>query len=84
MVSGTFRNIAMSSVACAAAAPSASGADGPAFAFRPLLAGRASLTERGFVETRALGTANFAPELKLPVELVYRSASEASGLFGRG
>ena len=36
-------------------------AEGMSFRFRPLLAGRASLTEAGFVETRAVGTANFAP-----------------------
>ena len=84
VVAGTFRNAVLASGVCAAGAQSAHCADGPAFAFRPLLAGRASLTESGFVETRTLGTASFAPELRLPVELVYRSASEASGMFGHG
>ena len=62
----------------------AEASEGVSFQFRPLLAGKASLTESGFVETRALGTASFAPELRMPVELVYRSASEESGLFGHG
>ena len=84
VVAGTVMDAVLASGVCATGAQPAFCADGPAFAFRPLLAGRASLTESGFVETRALGTASFAPELRLPVELVYRSASEASGMFGRG
>ena len=62
----------------------AEASEGVSFLFKPLLAGRASLTESGFVEMRSLGTASFAPELRLPVELVYRSASEETGMFGRG
>ena len=43
------------------------------------------LSEEGTLKTDiAIGTANFAPGLRLPVELVYRSASEASGMFGHG
>ena len=57
-------------------------ADGPDFRYRPQLAGRASLTEPGFVVQRRLGIANFAPELRLPIELVYASSSETSGAFG--
>ena len=60
VVAGTVMDAVLASGVCAAGAFCA---DGPAFAFRPLLAGRASLTESGFVETRALGTASFAPEL---------------------
>ena len=66
------------------AMPAASAAGRPDFSYRPLLAGKASLTEGGFVEARSLGTVAFAPELALPVELVYRSASESSGAFGYG
>ena len=74
--------------ACAALAlllpvPSAR-ADAPDFRCRPLLAGKASLTEPGFVVRRELGVLNLAPELRLPVELVYSSSSEASGAFGFG
>ncbi len=65
------------------AMPAASAAGRPDFSYRPLLAGKASLTEGGFVEARSLGTVAFAPELAIPVELVYRSASESSGAFGR-
>ena len=73
---------------CAALAfllPAASArADAPDFRFRPLLAGKASLTEPGFVVRRELGVAALAPELRIPVELVYESSSEASGAFGFG
>lgn len=74
--------------ACAALAlllPAASArADAPDFRYRPLLAGKASLTEPGFVVLRELGVAALAPELRIPVELVYESSSEASGAFGFG
>ena len=33
---------------------------------------------------RTLGTAAFAPELMIPIELVYSSSSENSGVFGYG
>lgn len=52
------------------------------FSYRPLTAGRALLEGEGFVETRILGTANFSPELRLPVQLVYASSSKRTGLFG--
>ncbi len=45
-------------------------ADAPDFRCRPLLAGKASLTEPGFVVRRELGVAALAPELRIPVELV--------------
>ena len=84
VAAGAFGNAVLASGVCAAGAQSAFCDDVPAFSFRPLLAGRASLTESGFVVTRSLGTASFAPELRLPVEMVYRSASEESGMFGCG
>ena len=52
------------------------------FASRPLLAGRASLTGDGYIETRSLGVARLSPELTMPIELVYDSASEKTGVFG--
>ena len=52
------------------------------FSNRPLLAGRASLTEVGYVESRSLGVARLSPELTMPIELVYDSSSEKTGLFG--
>ena len=52
------------------------------FSNRPLLAGRASLTEVGYVESRSLGVARLSPELTMPVELVYESSSEKTGVFG--
>ena len=52
------------------------------FSNRPLLAGRASLTETGYVEQRTIGVARMAPELTMPIELVYESSSEKTGVFG--
>ena len=52
------------------------------FSNRPLLAGRASLTETGYVESRILGVARMSPELTMPIELVYESSSEKTGAFG--
>ena len=52
------------------------------FSNRQLLAGRASLTEAGYVEQRTLGVARMSPELTIPVELAYESSSEKTGAFG--
>ena len=52
------------------------------FGHRPLLAGKASLTSPGFEVTRTLGEVALAPELRLPIEFVYDSSSESSGMFG--
>ena len=52
------------------------------FTHRPLLAGRASLTETGYVESRSFGVVRMSPELAIPVELVYESSSEKTGAFG--
>ena len=45
-------------------------------------AGKASLTENGYVIPRTLDTVNFSPEVRLPVQLVYNSVSEKTGMFG--
>ena len=58
------------------------GAERVDFASRRLLAGRASLTEPGYVERRSLGVARMSPELTIPVELIYDSSSERTGAFG--
>ena len=52
------------------------------FSHSPLTAGRASLTETCYVEQRSIGVARLSPELTMPVELVYESASEKTGAFG--
>ena len=62
--------------------PLGANADSPDFRFRPLLAGKALLTEPGFVVRRELGVASLAPELHVPIELVYKSNDESSGAFG--
>ena len=62
--------------------PLGANADSPDFRFRPLLAGKALLTEPGFVVRRELGVASLAPELRVPIELVYKSNDESSGAFG--
>ena len=57
-------------------------ADSVNFISKPMSAGKASLAENAYSISRLLGTANFSPELKLPVQLVYNSSIEKSGLFG--
>ena len=52
------------------------------FRAKNLMAGKALLTENGYQLSRQLGTANFSPELRLPIQLVYNSALEKSGIFG--
>lgn len=52
------------------------------FLSKPLTAGKASLTENGYIISQVLGTANFSPDLRLPIQLIYNSASEKTGLFG--
>ncbi len=49
------------------------------FNYKPLTAGKASLTENGFVVTRTLGALNVSPELRLPIQLVYNSRNEKKG-----
>ena len=57
-------------------------ADAVIFISKPMSAGKASLAENAYSISRLLDTANFSPELKLPVQLVYNSSIEKSGLFG--
>ena len=52
------------------------------FSCKPLLFGRASMTGNGFMEIRTLGRASFSPELQVPVQLVYDSQSEETGIAG--
>ena len=52
------------------------------FLSKPMSAGKALLAENAYSISRLLDTANFSPELKLPVQLVYNSSVEKSGLFG--
>ena len=57
-------------------------ADSVNFYSKPMSAGKALLAENAYSISRLLDTANFSPELKLPVQLVYNSSIEKSGLFG--
>ena len=52
------------------------------FRAKNLMAGKALLTENGYQLSRQVGTANFSPELRLPIQLIYNSAREKSGIFG--
>ena len=52
------------------------------FSHSPLTAGRALLTDTGYVEQRSIGVARLSPELTMPIELVYESSSEKTGAFG--
>jgi len=49
---------------------------------KDLLAGKASLTSDGFSLSRTFGTANFSPEFRMPVQLIYNSSNDKRGLFG--
>ena len=75
------RNLLLSFV-CAAGTLVACAGEALSFTHRPQLAGKASLTSPGFEVTRTLGEVALAPELRLPIELVYDSSSESSGIFG--
>jgi len=52
------------------------------FSKTPMAAGKAALTENGFYLNKIIGTANFSPDLRLPVQLFYNSASQKSGMLG--
>lgn len=52
------------------------------FAAKRMLAGKAKVSDTGYVVSRSLGRANLSPELAFPVELVYDSDSEKTGMFG--
>ena len=58
------------------------GAEQLNFRSSPMTAGKASLSENGYIVSRELGGANFSPELRYPVQLIYRSDSADAGLFG--
>lgn len=45
-------------------------------------AGRVSSDGKSYREKAIAGTANFSPELRMPVEIIYDSASEKTGIFG--
>ena len=47
-------------------------------------AGKASLTSDAYYSSFTLGTANFSPELRLPVQIFYDSAIKDEGLAGVG
>ena len=46
-------------------------ADSMDFISKPMNAGKASLSENAYTVVRLLDTANFSPDLKLPVQLIY-------------
>ncbi len=54
------------------------------FVSKPLAAGKALLADNGYALSMPIGVANFSPELRLPIQLVYGSSSRKSGLFGYG
>ena len=67
---------------CSALFSFALSADSVNFLSKPMSAGKALLTENAYSISRTLDTANFSPELKLPVQLIYNSSVEKSGPFG--
>ena len=69
---------------CLWAASSLAGEEGVRWEVQPLLAGKASLTGDGYHVIRSLGTTQTSPDLRLPVQLFYDSASTDLGLLGHG
>lgn len=47
-------------------------------------AGKASLTSDAYYTNFVLGTANFSPELRMPVQIFYDSSCKEEGLVGYG
>lgn len=47
-------------------------------------AAKASLTSDSYYLSFTLGTANFSPELRLPIQIFYDSAIKSDGLVGAG
>lgn len=47
-------------------------------------AGKASLTSDAYYASFVIGTANFSPELRLPVQIFYDSSVKEEGLAGLG
>ena len=52
------------------------------WAQRSLSVGKVDLSSGGYSITRTLAIANFAPELALPIQLVYDSDNSRTGVFG--
>ena len=52
------------------------------FRLAPLSVGKALLSDNAYFVKRELGKANFSPDLRYPVQLIYRSNSTNAGLFG--
>ena len=59
---------------CSALFSFALSSDSVNFLSKPMSAGKALLTENAYSLSRTLDTANFSPELKLPVQLIYNSS----------
>lgn len=57
-------------------------ADSVNFISKPMTVGKALLADNAYSISHLLDIANFSPELRLPVQLVYNSFIEKSGLFG--
>jgi len=47
-------------------------------------AGKASLTSNGYYAGYTMATANFSPELRLPIQLAYDSSNQSTGILGFG
>ena len=68
---------------CVAVCPVAA-KDAVNFTSKPLAAGKALIAENGYIVSTTLGTANFSPELRLPIQLAYYSSSQKTSMFGYG
>ena len=57
-------------------------ADSVNFISKPMTVGKALLADNAYSISHLLDIANFSPELRFPIQLVYNSSIEKSGLFG--
>ena len=52
------------------------------FTSQEITAGKALLSSNGYIVSNLLGVANFSPELKLPIQIIYKSTNEKTNLLG--
>ena len=81
---GVFMRVILAAVVFYVSVLSLSAKDAVSFLSKPLTAGKAMLTENGYIVSTGFGTANFSPEVRLPIQLVYKSTTQKTGPFGYG
>lgn len=57
-------------------------AENLSFIQKQMTAGKASLTGNGYIVNNMIGSGNFTPDLRFPIQLIYNSASDVTGSVG--